>query len=104
MNFALRPGAIHFLGFTAASLVFDFSTKALGYKRYFSLGGLPAVAIAVFSTWIAGLIIWGMFIPTRDIVIFPLLHAVGGLIGSVLGLVIVKGLEIRGISPLERTG
>lgn len=31
LNFLLRPSAVHFLGFTVASIVFDASTRLIGY-------------------------------------------------------------------------
>ena len=99
VNFALRPGAMHFLGFTAASIVFDVLTGVIGYKRCFSMKGIPIIIIAIVSAWIAGFIIGSMFLSKPDVIFFPILHAIGGLIGSIIGLAIIKGIEARGVSP-----
>jgi len=99
LNFVFRPGAMHFLGFTIASFVFDVVSMIIGYKRCFSLNGIPAVIVAVLSTWIAGFIIGTFFMAKVDMVVFPLLHASGGLIGALIGLTLIKGLERRGVTP-----
>ncbi|MCD6357842.1 MAG: hypothetical protein J7L75_04625 [Thermoproteales archaeon] len=102
LNFALRPGAIHFLGFTAASVVFDLLTRACGYERCFSprLGPALLLALGMASTWIAGLLIGAFFMGGRvPVLTFSLLHAAGGLIGSAIGLVLVKAIEARGVRP-----
>ena len=99
LNFVFRPGAVHFLGFTIASFIFDVVSKVVGYERCFSKSGILAVVIAILSTWIAGFIIGMFFLAKADLVVFPLLHAVGGLIGALLGLAIIRGLKNRGITP-----
>lgn len=35
INFILNPGGLFFLGFTAASIVFDVAASSIGYKRVF---------------------------------------------------------------------
>ena len=96
LNFILRPGAIHFLGFTAASAVFDALTRAAGYRRCFSGGAGPALlaALGTASTWVAGLIIGAFFMSgSVPLAWFSALHALGGLLGSLLGISLVKALE-----------
>ncbi len=99
LNFVFRPEAVHFLGFTIASFIFDLLSRGVGYERCFSRGGILATIIAVLSTWIAGFIIGMFFLAKADLIVFPLLHATGGLIGALLGLAIIRGLESRGITP-----
>jgi len=102
LNFILRPGAVHFLGFTAASIVYDLLARAIGYSRCFSARYGPAFipAVGVVSTWIAGLIIGAFFMGgSVPVLYFSALHAAGGLIGSIFGVAIVKSLERRGVKP-----
>jgi hypothetical protein len=98
LNFILRSGALYFLGFTAASAVFDALTRAIGYERCFSGGAGPALlaTAGTASTWVAGLIIGALFMGgSVPLAWFSALHAAGGLIGSLLGVALVKALERR---------
>ncbi len=98
LNFALRPGATHFLGFTAASLVYDLLARAVGYGRCFSARYGPALqaAVGTVSTWAAGLIIGAFFMGgSVPILYFSALHAVGGLIGSTIGAILIGSAERR---------
>ena len=98
LNFILRPGALHFLGFTVASAVFDALTRAIGYERCFSGGAGPALlaAASTASTGVAGLIIGALFMGgSVPLTWFSALHALGGLLGSLLGVSVVKALEKR---------
>lgn len=109
LNFILRPGSTHFLGFTVASIVFDASTWLLGYSKrlefgLFSIVGL--VAISFLSTLVAGFIIGNLFMNPMflskmfgGILVFAVIHGAGGIIGGTLGIIIVKGLEVRKIIP-----
>lgn len=104
LNFVLRPGALFFLGFTAAAIVFDVLTYALRYERLFSgmAGAVMVVIAGIFSTWIAGLIIGAFFMGFTTllaIVTFSTLHATGGLLGAVIGVSIIKSVERRGVRP-----
>jgi len=103
LNFALRPGATHFLGFTAASVVYDALARACGYNRCFSKGLTRAAlltAIGVASTWVAGLIIATFFMGgTVPVLYFSLLHAAGGALGSLLGVLLLAAVEARGVRP-----
>jgi len=98
LNFILRPGALHFLGFTAASVVFDILSRVAGYERCFSgkRGSILLMVTGTASTWVAGLII-GTFFMGRDTPLawFSALHATGGMIGSLLAISLVKTLEMR---------
>lgn len=109
LNFILRPGSTHFLGFTVASIVFDASTWLLGYSKRLGLGLLSVVglvAISFLSTLVAGFIIGNLFMNPMflskmfgGILVFAVIHGARGIIGGTLGIIIVKGLEVRKIIP-----
>jgi len=109
LNFILRPDATHFLGFTAASIVFDFATAALGYGNSLDNGlkrDLGLVIISVLSTTLAGFIIGTIFMnPTMisnmfgGVAFFAALHGAGGLFGALLGVVIIRSLTARRVLP-----
>jgi len=107
LNFVLRPDAIHFLGFTVASIVFDLVAFLIGYKNSLDRGRISSViliCISLISTTVAGLIIGIFFMATvfllnvyGGVAVFAAIHGAGGIIGGVLGVVIVRGLERRRI-------
>ena len=106
INFMLVPTAIHFLGFTAAVIVFDVLASLIGYKRLFKkrlLGPLSLFSISVFSAAVAGLIIGTFFMTPAGLEkwggVFGWagLHAVGGIIGGALGASLMSALTARGI-------
>jgi len=108
LNFMLRPTALHFLGFTAAAVAFDVLAAIIGYKRLFEnrvLGAISLFIISVVSAAIAGLIIGAFFlIPAilqrwGGILGWAGLHAVGGVIGGIIGIILVNALAARGITP-----
>jgi hypothetical protein len=111
INFILRPAAMHFLGFTAASALFDITTRIVGYKTCFGnpkSSGVRLVALSIISGALAGSIIGNFFMAPGIITkvygtvfVFTGLHAVGGLIGGVMGFILVKALELRGISVAQ---
>ena len=64
LNFVLRPGASHFLGFTVACIFFDVTTYLLGYERILASniqGWGLTLLIAALSSGIAGFIIGSFF-------------------------------------------
>lgn len=108
LNFILRPGAIHFLGFTVVSILFDASTRAVGYHSLSQrrIGSIVFLILSAISTFVAGLIIGSLFMNPvflvkryGGVLLFALLHAAGGVIGGLLGVAIVRGLEGRGVTP-----
>jgi len=109
LNFMLRPGATHFLGFTAASIVFDAAAKAVGYRNSLDrrlVSSVSLVAISVLSTLAAGFIIGSFFMNPMflanmfgGVAFFAALHGAGGVIGGVLGVTVVRGLEARRVLP-----
>jgi len=64
LNFVMRPSAVHFLGFTVASVVFDLFTYLVGYDRCLeqSLRGWTLIlGASLLSTGVAGGIIGAFF-------------------------------------------
>ena len=103
LTLLFRPAALHMLGFTTASIIFDILTKIAGYERIFKkiLGEiLFIIPILAFSTFIGGLIIGKFFMrfPTMiAIIIFAGLHSIGGIIGAIIGIIIIEALKRRKI-------
>lgn len=112
LNFILRPTAFHFLGFTAASIVFDLSTAAVGYRSLLErrlIGPVLLVSLSILSAFVAGLIIGGFFMAPGlissaygGLILFAALHGLGGLIGGIIGVSIIGGLRARGIGIQKR--
>jgi len=108
INFIFRPTALHFLGFTAAAVVFDALASSIGYKRLFEkrlVGSLSLLMISVFSAAVAGLIIGSLFMSPAALIgwggVFGWvgLHAIGGIMGGVIGVSVMNALAVRGITP-----
>ncbi len=108
INMMVRPTALHFFGFFAASIVFDLLTFFSGYKRIFRkrlAGAITLFAISVFSAAVAGLIIGSFFMPPQTLTSWggiagwAGLHAVGGIIGGAIGVTLMNALTVRGLTP-----
>jgi len=105
MTFTVNPTAFQMSGFVAASIVFDIVTRLLSYERLFknlTLGGLILVVASVLSAGLAGTIIGTFFMGFKTIeatLMFAGLHAIGGLIGAIIGVVLVKALVARRVKP-----
>jgi hypothetical protein len=107
INFIIRPTAFHFLGFTIASIIFDVLASLIGYERLFQkrvIGSVILFSISVFSAAFAGLIIGSFFlVPVilqqwGGILVWSGLHALGGIIGGVIGVALINALMNRGIT------
>ena len=106
INFALSPQALTFLGFTAATFVFDVSLGLAGYKRLFRNPihlTTVAISISTLSAAVAGFII-GSFLMAGPALQkwggalgWAALHAVGGIIGGGIGASLVLALMSRKI-------
>jgi len=110
INFITRPTAIHFLGFTAASIVFDAIMLGLGYNRIYRNRIVRMCGFflnSVISAAIAGLIIGFLFMDPKALLKWggaygwAGLHAIGGAMGGIIGIVIVEALITRGVKRIE---
>lgn len=106
INFVFRPGATHFLGFTAASIVFDALTWIFKYDNCFNkrlIGAILLIAASTVSAAVAGFIIGTFFMATPQlarwggVMGWVLLHMAGGAVGWLLGVVLTISLESRGL-------
>lgn len=106
INFIFNPGAIHFLGFTAASIVFDAASWLVRYNNAFrktSYTMISMVPISTLSAAVAGAII-GTFFMTAPalakwggVLGWAAVHAVGGVIGGLIGASLIAALASRKI-------
>ena len=106
INFIFNPAALQFLGFTAASIVFDAASWLVGYGREFRKTAYTTVSMVSISTLaaaVAGAIIGAYFMAAPALVRWggvlgwAALHAVGGIIGGAIGAVLITALVARGI-------
>jgi hypothetical protein len=103
LSFILRPGAFFNSAFVVAAIAFDFLTRAVGYDRMLNkrlVGSTAAVLISVACAALAGLIIGALFMSFNTfpaILAFAGLHAIGGLIGGIVGAGIITTLKARRI-------
>ena len=103
LTLVLRPDAFHMFGFVTASILFDILTRLVGYNNCFDKP-LPSILIltsfSAICAGVAGLIIGSFFLEIRiALEVFTGLHAVGGFIGGVVGLILVRALMARKIMP-----
>jgi len=109
INFFLRPGALHFVGFTAASIYFDIVSRLVGYDRLFAQNSirrfLSLILLSLTSGTVAGAIIGSFFMDPQilsnlgGLLFFVVLHSTGGIIGGSIGYILIKALETRGVIP-----
>lgn len=106
INFVFRPGAFHFLGFIAASVLFDVLVVLVGYKNAFErrlIGAISLISASVLSAALAGLIIGSLFMTAPALAMWggflgwAGLHGMGGVIGGAIGITLTKALTARGI-------
>jgi len=105
ISFALG-GGIHFLGFTVASFFFDFAVRFIGYETSFKKSIftiLSMMTISIISAALAGYLI-GTFFMTGSalanwggVLGWSGLHAIGGIIGGIIGTFLVIALQSRRI-------
>jgi hypothetical protein len=110
INFIFNPAGVHFLGFMAASIVFDIVAYSIGFERVFkksSFTTFSMLLLSILSAAVAGLII-GMFfmaplalVRWGGVLGWVGLHAVGGVIGGVVGTVLVTALAARGVRQVK---
>jgi len=102
---ALRPNAAYFLGFTTASVIFDVLTRIIGYKNCLEKPVLciaSLLSVSTISMAVAGAIIGTVFTNPNfltkmfgGVAFFTVLHAIGGIIGGILGIMLMKALSTR---------
>ena len=103
INFGLG-GGVHFLGFTIASIFFDLVTKTIGYNFIFKKLSytIPIMlGISIISAALAGAIIAIFFLVGPilanwgGVLGWSTLHAIGGLIGGIIGILLLGALTAR---------
>ena len=106
INFIFNPAATQFLGFTIASIVFDALSWIIRYNNAFKKSTYTFTSMTVISTLsatVAGFIIGTFFMAGPalakwgGVLGWAGLHAVGGVIGSIIGVILVTALISRGI-------
>ena len=107
INFTLNPQALTFLGFTAAAVVFDLISSIVGFNFFFKKAANTitiAMTISTVSAAIAGFIIGSFFMAGPALSLWggvagwAGLHAVGGVIGGIIGTSLVAALNSRKIN------
>ena len=105
LTLTLRPGATHFFGFMAASVVFDVLARLIGYRNCLERpipSAISLLSISIASTAVAGFIIGLFFMNIASmggLAFFAGLHALGGFIGGVIGLTVLRALMARRVTP-----
>jgi hypothetical protein len=102
INFGLG-GGFHFIGFTAASIFFDFATGLIGYETFkkSSLTIPIMMAISIVSAALAGFLIGTFFMSGSALAnwggVFgwAALHSIGGVIGGAIGTFLILALNSR---------
>lgn len=101
-------GGIQFLGFTAASIFFDLATKLTGYNFSFKKPTfivIKMMTISIISAAIAGYLIGLFFMPSAalsgsgGIIGWAGLHAIGGVMGGIIGTFLIFALNNRKVVP-----
>jgi hypothetical protein len=107
INFALVPGAVHFLGFTVASIFFDVTISLVGFNKPFSKKAYTVASvmpISIVSAALAGYIIGTFFMAgpalasMGGVLGWAGLHAIGGIVGGAIGTSLVTGIDARKVT------
>jgi hypothetical protein len=110
INFAFNPYGVFFLGFAAASIVFDVVSWLARYNTYFKKTSLTTISLfsfSILSAAVAGFIIGTYFMAAPALVKWGSvigwvgLHAVGGTIGGFIGTGLVTALGARGFQRID---
>jgi len=101
LTLILQPAAFQMVGFVAASIFFDALIRGIGYDNCFDkplFGSLALILSSVLCAGVAGAII-GFFVmgfkTISMILFFSGLHAIGGLIGGSVGVIVIRALIAR---------
>lgn len=103
INFILVPAGTQFLGFMAASIVFDVAARLVGYNAFQKplQSVVTLIPISTLSAAVAGYLIGTFFMVAPDlarsggVLGWAGLHAVGGIIGGAIGVVLINSLRTR---------
>ncbi|MCL1977090.1 MAG: hypothetical protein FWG55_03140 [Candidatus Bathyarchaeota archaeon] len=101
-------GGLHFLGFTVASIFFDLAIRLTGYnfsskKPAFLV--VKMMSVSIISAAIAGYLIGFFFMSSAaltnsgGIIGWAGLHAVGGVMGGIIGTFLIFALNKRKVVP-----
>jgi len=110
INFVFNPGGVHFLGFAAASVVFDVMTKLIGYDRLFRnklFARVSMLLVSVLSAAVAGLVIGTLFMTGPalanwgGVIGWAMLHAIGGVIAGLICIALITALDIRKVRKMD---
>jgi len=107
ITFMFQPTAFQMVGFLVVSILFDIMIKVIGYGNSFDKTASSIIILLSFSTicaLIAGLIIGSVFMTFQtisEILIWGALHATGGFLGGILGLILITALKTRITVPLH---
>jgi len=103
LTLMFRPSETHMIGFTVASILFDILTRTVSYRNSFDKPLPSTLSLISFSTicaGIVGLIIGSFFLDIKiALEVFAGMHAGGGFIGGIVGLVLVRALTVRVSTP-----
>ncbi len=100
----INPAQLLFLGFTAASVVFDLLARAIGYDKSFKKRAnafISMVSISIVSAAVAGYIIGAFFMAGPALAKWggvsgwAGLHAIGGVMGGLIGASLIVALTSR---------
>ena len=107
INFAMVPNAVHFLGFTAASIFFDVTISLIGFNKPFSKKAYTVASmmpLSILSAALAGYTIGTFFMSGAaltsmgGVLGWAGLHIIGGVAGSAIGISLVMGLDARKVT------
>jgi len=107
INFIIVPAGVHFLGFTVASVFFDAVASAAMYGGVFKKSVYTVVSmmgISVSSGALAGYLIGTFFMAAQamanwgGVIGWAGLHAIGGVIGGIIGAFLVTALKNRKVT------
>jgi len=99
-------GGIQFIGFTAASILFDFATRLIGYNKSFkklTFTILSMMTVSTVSAALAGYLIGLFFLAGPalanwgGVLGWAGLHTIGGVIGGGIGTFLIISLNSRQI-------
>ncbi len=107
INFIFNPAGFQFLGFTAASIIFDITIGLIGHNNVFSKHSVTLTSIILISTLsaaLAGYLIGTFFMTAQALTAWggalgwASIHAAGGIIGGILGVLMVTSLKTRKVT------